>query len=413
MMPPPIPRALLRNAAKLVLADDDASNRASPPMRAHRMNGTQGGAPIKLLALTCAANVKMENVRWLWPGFIPFGKVTALESMMGVGKTQTALALCAAVTTGRSLPGCGTTPTGAAIIISLEDGHADTTVPRLTAAGADLSRCHLFEGYDFGGEHTDGTFNLAEDCQRLRLAIERTAATIVIIDPITATFGLTVNSYKDQDVRSVLAPLARVAEDTGAAVLFVRHFRKGGGSAEDAGGGSVGIGAACRSVLRVDRDPEVADRFLLSSVKSSVSRKPTTVAYRIESVALPGPIETSRIVWDGESHWTAATLAAQAMGTEERPRAEEAQDWLRDAISNGPKQAKELFRAADSEGIPRRTLQRAADVLGVEKKRKGFSEGSTWALPASIRAKEPPFVPSKSTARMGTNGTNGAVDVLL
>lgn len=94
------------------------------------------------------------------------------------------------------------------------------------------------------------------------------------------------------------------------------------------------------------------------------------------------------------------------MSTDEKPRAEEAQDWLRDALRGSPRPAKELFRAAEIEGIPKRTLQRAADVLLVLKERKGFGEGSTWALPSAIHAKNTPFVPSNSMTRMGTNGAN-------
>jgi hypothetical protein len=144
-------------------------------------------------------------------------------------------------------------------------------------------------------------------------------------------------------------------------------------------------------------------------VKSSVSRKPPTLGYRIESVTLPSeePIETSRIVWDGESTWTADALAYQAMSTDEKPRAEEALDWLRDALRDGQRPAKELFRAAENEGIPKRTLQRAADTLKVIKERKGFGEGSNWSLPTFIRAKESSFAPSKSMAPIGTNGANG------
>ena len=110
------------------------------------------------------------------------------------------------------------------------------------------------------------------------------------------------------------------------------------------------------------------------------------------------------------------SLAAHAMSTGERPRAEVAQDRLRAALRTGGQWAKELFRAAEAEGIPRRTLQRAADVLHVLKERKGFGEGSFWSLPSSIRANEPPFVTQKSMTRMDTNGANGGpddVDVLV
>lgn len=376
-------------------------------------NGANVDVPVKKLALLRASDVAMESVSYVWDGRIPLSKVSCIEGRMGVGKTTILAAVIAAVTNNRPLPGQASTPQGAAILISLEDGHADTLVPRLSAAGADLTECHLFDGYEFGGKRTGGIFSLAEDIERLRWAIEETGALFVAIDPFTAALGSTINSYKDQDVRRVLAPLSQLGADTGAAITFSRHFRKGGGAAEDAGGGSVGIGAACRSVLRVDADPEHPDRFLLSSVKSSVSKKPATLGYRIEGVSVSGQasIETSRIVWDGESSWTADALASHAMSTEERPRADEAQEWLQDALCNGAKSAKELFKAADAEGIPRRTLQRAADVLKVSKERKGFGEGSNWSLPASIRANEPPFTPPRTMARMGANDRQADVDV--
>ncbi len=227
--------------------------------------------------------------------------------------------------------------------------------------------------------------------------------------PFSAALDQSVNSYKDQDVRRVLAPLAKVAEETGAAIVFVRHLKKGGGTAEDAGGGSVGIGAACRSVLRVDRDPENEERLLLSSVKSSVSRKPPTVAYRIQGVVYPGqpPIETSRIVWDGESSWTAEALAAHAMGNEDRPRIEEAKDFLQVELSQGPRRAKELIKGADECGIAKRTLERAADAMGVARTREGFGGPMLWSLSAPSLAKETPFSPSNSMASMGESGESG------
>lgn len=419
----PIPPALARSAARVLSTSTPhhtpAVNRATSPLSIDGANGTNERNRIKRLAFVCASDVKMEAVRYLWEGFIPLGKVTGIEGRMGDGKTTIIGAVAAAVTTGGPLPGQSSTPQGAVGIISLEDDKGDTLVPRLCAAGADLKLCHLFDGYEFGGATEAGMFDIADDIERLRWIIEDKGLRYVAIDPFTAALPQSVNSHKDQDVRRVvLAPLAQLAADTGAAIVFVRHFRKSGGSAVDAGGGSGGIGNACRSVLRVDPDPETAERYLLSSVKTSTSKKPPTVGYRIEGVTLPHagsdgePIVTSRIAWDGISTWTADTLAAHAMNSEDRPRADEAQDWLKDALLGGPRLAKELFRAADSDGIPRRTLQRAADVLGVLKERRGFGEGSNWSLPDSIRAKETPFAPSKTMAQMGTNGTNGERPVL-
>ena len=385
----------------------------APPFVADEGVGTNAETVVKRLALVRASDVEMERVTYAWEGRIPLAKVSCIEGRMGVGKTTILTSIIAAVTSNRPLPGQAMTPTGAAILISLEDGHADTLVPRLSAAGADLTRCHLFDGYEFGGKRSGGIFSLAEDVERLRWAIVEQGAVFVAIDPFSAALGATVNSYKDQDVRRVLAPLAQLASDTGTAICFSRHFRKGGGAAEDAGGGSVGIGAACRSVLRVDADPENPDRYLLSSVKSSVSKKPATLGYRIEDVTLAGddPICTSRIVWDGESSWSADALAAHAMSNEDRPRIVEAQEWLQAALADGSKSTKELFKAAEADGIFRRTLQRAGDALQVTKARRGFGEGAYWSLPASIRATTAPSAPSITTARMGANDIFADVDV--
>ena len=375
-------------------------------------NGTE---PTKRLAFTRASEIRMVPVSFMWDGRVPRGKVTGIEGRMGTGKTTLITAIMAAVTKTGTLPGHSReVPGGAAMMISLEDDAADTLVPRLTAAGADLSRCHLFSGYDFGGEVRDGVLNLVLDMGRLREAMMDLRVVYLGIDPLVAVLGNKI-SYKDeQEMRAqILAPMKQVAEGTGAAMSFIRHFRKAGGAKEDAGGGSIGIGSSCRSVLRVDEDPETPERFLLSSVKSSVSKKPATLGYRLEEVRITPEITTSRIVWDGESTWTADSLAARSMDGEAGARETEAKEWLRDALASGPRSAKELLRAAESDGIARRTLQRAGDVLGISKKRKGFGEGSEWSLPLHSR-QESPFAPSSYTSRMdGTNGADDMVEVEL
>lgn len=384
-----------RNAAHDLLAARRAVTLGgSPPFAPARAsqndgaNGTNGAngpqPPVKRLGLVRASSIRMEAVNWTWDGWLPEGKLAIVDGLMGRGKTTMLCNVTAAITTGGPLPGQPHTPIGDVIVCSLEDGIADTIVPRLRASGANLDRCHVLDGYDVDGERVAGILNLEHDVQRIGLAIEQTAARLVWIDPFMAAIGRKVDSYKDQDMRALLAPLAKIAEETGATIVFARHPRKAGGSAENSGGGSGGIGNSCRSVLRVDDDPESpGPRFLLSCVKSSLAAKPATLRYRIEGVELEQDdeiISTSRIVWDGESTWTAEALAAQSAGGEETARSDEAKDWLRHALAQGPRSAKELFRAAEADGIARRTLQRAADILKVQKDRRGFGEGSHWSL---------------------------------
>jgi hypothetical protein len=57
-------------------------------------------------------------------------------------------------------------------------------------------------------------------------AVERMSAVLVIVDPLMAYLSAFINSHKDTDCRHALWPLAKLAEETGAAVLVVRHLNK-------------------------------------------------------------------------------------------------------------------------------------------------------------------------------------------
>jgi hypothetical protein len=96
------------------------------------------------LITQCAADVTPEPVEWLWPGRVALGKLTLIAGEAGLGKSQLSIAIAAAVTTGGDWP-CreGRAPQGNVVILSAEDGAADTVVPRLMAAGADRERVQL------------------------------------------------------------------------------------------------------------------------------------------------------------------------------------------------------------------------------------------------------------------------------
>jgi RecA-family ATPase len=91
----------------------------------------------------------MEPVKWLWPGRVAIGKHTALAGEPGGGKSQLTIDLAARVSMGAKLPcGEGTASQGTVIILSAEDSDADTIVPRLHAAGADLGRVYIVKAVE-------------------------------------------------------------------------------------------------------------------------------------------------------------------------------------------------------------------------------------------------------------------------
>ena len=98
----------------------------------------------RTLVVQRAAEVKPEKIRWLWPGRTAIGKLTLIGGSPGLGKSQITAFLAAATSSGGPWPCAeGEAPHGSSILLSAEDGIDDTIVPRLLAAGADLTQVHL------------------------------------------------------------------------------------------------------------------------------------------------------------------------------------------------------------------------------------------------------------------------------
>ena len=95
------------------------------------------------------AKIAEEEVRWLWPGWIAYGKLTLVCGDPGLFKSGITTDLAARVTTGRPMPLRELeTPAGNVLLLFAEDGAADTVKPRLRAAGADMERVHFYTPED-------------------------------------------------------------------------------------------------------------------------------------------------------------------------------------------------------------------------------------------------------------------------
>jgi hypothetical protein len=334
----------------------------------------------------CLADVASERVRWLWPRRVPLGKVTVLDGDPGLGKSTLALDVAARVTRGQAMPDGARADLGGAagvVLLSAEDGLEDTIRPRLDAAGADLVRVVALTAVAeaAGGERLP---ELTRDLAHIEDAIEAVGAVLVVIDPLMAYLGAGINTYRDQDVRRALAPLKALAEDTGVAVVVIRHLNKNGGAnALYRGGGSIGIIGAARSGLLVARDPDdpAGERCILVGTKSNLGPPAGALAYRVvqttEAVA--------RIDWLGESAHTAKTLLTQPESEGERGPGAEAKEFLRDALAEGERPAEDVLSEAQGARIARSTLHRARERLGVRVRREGFGPGGRWlwSLPES------------------------------
>jgi hypothetical protein len=331
-----------------------------------------GDAPV----LVCLGDVEAAPVAWDWPGRIARGRVALIVGDVGAGKTTVTLDMTARKTGGADWPDGGRPPEGPVILLTSEDGLADTVRAIIDRQGGDARRVYVLQAVRTeGGEHP---FTLERDLGALETAIKQTGAAWVVISPLSAYLG-SKDSYRDAEIRGLLTPLAALAETLRVAIVGIMHLTK----AQQARllsrvQGSVAFVAQARTVLVVGEDPNVAGRRLFASLKNSYGPKPATLAFRIDDHGLtwePDPVAGP-----------AETLLAQDQAetrTEARERTQ-AETFLRELLTPLPVKSTDVHTAAKANGIAQRTLWRAKANLGVTAERaKGDAKAPWyWIMPA-------------------------------
>jgi hypothetical protein len=338
---------------------------------------TNNGHDSQTCALgTLLSAVEPERVSWLWERRVPLGKITVLDGDPGNGKSVLATDLAARLSAGHPFPDGQACEAAGAVILNAEDGLAHTVRPRLDAAGGDAERV-LSLATVSTHEGDERPLSIPEDIPFIEEGVKSLSAKLVIVDPLMAFLSGTHNAHKDQDVRRALAPLAKMAERTGAAVLLVRHLNKAvGGKALYKGGGSIGIIGAARSGLLVGQHPEDEDLRVLAGQKSNLSSPPKSLAYTLTEA----PNGAARIEYKGVTEARAEALLSVPKDPEVRSALEEAMEFLRGELHGGPVMANAVKERARSSGISERTLLRAKSVLGVISRKEGDG-GWSWHLP--------------------------------
>ena len=196
---------------------------------AYRKLNTESN-PDETLESVCADAVEMNSIHWLWPNRFAFGRLGLITGLPDEGKGQLLWYIIAHVTTGGAWP-CdeGTAPIGNVIVLEAEDDLNDTVIPRLKAAGAELSRVHILNMVKINGKGDKRMFNLASDLALLKKKIEEIGnVALVVIDPLSAYLGRTkqVDTFRTTDVRNVLAPFTNLAAELDVAIIAIMHFNK-------------------------------------------------------------------------------------------------------------------------------------------------------------------------------------------
>ncbi len=329
------------------------------------------GTPKKSLKFVCMADVQPEQVRWLWEPYIPKGKITLLEGDPAAGKTFIALAIAAAVSTGGPFPNSetgraiGRREPGSVIYLSAEDGPADTLRPRLDMVGADPKRIYAITGTV--EDEKEGIFSF-DDLTLLDVMADNVKPELIIVDPLQAYLGASVDMHRANETRPVLSRLSALAERHGCALLCIRHLSKASASKSIYRGmGSIDFTAAARSVLLAGSDPQDPKTRAIAHIKSSLAPAGASQGYELRD----------GFYWTGISYLTAASMLASEEPAK-KEKAKEAEEWLKEILVNGPMEKREIEELAEDEGIKARTLRRAFEKLRVKSYKKPGEKNGPW-----------------------------------
>lgn len=312
---------------------------------------------------TCAADVPLATVEWLWYPYIPYAKVTIIKGDPGLGKSRFALDLAARVSTGAPFPfeQNGRVPE-TVIYQTSEDDYQDTVIPRFIAVGGDLTRMFYIN------EQSNGHITFADE--RLRQQITLHKARLLVLDPLSSYIG-DVSLNAANEVRSQFDALISLARSTGCAILVITHLTKSDGKKLIyRTPGSIDVVGAVRSELTIDVDPEnSAKKYLLHS-KSNLAT-PGACVEMIERG--DGTFDYSQI-----SNITAQQLF-NSLNPIGRPadRFKEVTDIIAELLADGPRPSREC--AARLNSYAGATIQAAKKYLGVQSVRDG--DNWRWELP--------------------------------
>ena len=307
--------------------------------------------PRNRLQTVWLSDVQKRPIEWLWRPFLQCRAINLLTGDPNAGKSTIVCEIAAALSTGRPLPGDPVSlkrPPMNTWIMNGEDAADDTIAWRLDNQGADPKRVLITD------QQATIDVSLAREIDR---TVREAQIRLLVIDPLQAWMGSDVDMNRANETREWAGILRKVALDTGCAVVFVRHRRKGqpGDNKLYSGLGSIDISgfARCESSAIVGKD----GRRYLARTKGNVGPDGDGISYNIESVQEPGNDH-------GVLRWTGKYVEKVPTTISRTPKAlQNAIEWLGGFLKDGPKLAIEVLSESNRLGISERTLRRAKDGL--------------------------------------------------
>ncbi len=335
-----------------------------------------------IVQTTCAADIKPKSISWLWDSWLARGKFHIFAGQAGTGKTTIAIALAATVSIGGRFPDGTRSPIGNVLIWSGEDSAEDTLVPRLLAAGADLSKIHFIDNILHDDEIR--SFDPAIDIAELNHAAARIGdISLLIVDPVVN--AIACDSHRNGEVRRALQPLVDLGEKLCCAVLGIPHFSKGTGGKDplERVTGSLAFGAIARIVLATGKITEgETTRRIFCRAKSNIGVDHGGFEYDLHQKEIEGHegLFSSYSMWGQAVEGSARELLAENEPDNAGSEVDEAEQFLRELLAGRAITSGEVKRESRDAGYAWATIRRAQKHLGIKPTKSGMKGKWFWSL---------------------------------
>lgn len=357
-----------------------------------------------------ADNIPPEKKVWLWEQRIPANTITLFSGKGERGKSTVAIDLAARVTRGADWPDSAKNVMGPrkVLLMATEDDPADTIIPNLIAANADLSMIKIHRKLTIktqknGKEKkTRRALQLKEDIAVLQQAMkENPDFALIIMDPIMGYFG-DVNVNADKEMRPLMEKLQSMCHVAKVALIAIIHYNKNIElDSVQRIGGAGSVANVPRAIWNFSSDPENEDEFLMSRAKGNTMKLKTGMRYKMVGVDVPladgTTAECPRIEWLGTHNMNAdavdqvAKEAKDGGSTDDFSLVGRAISIIKAELEKGMKPGRDMHLVREREGISERTMRRAFSSLNGSYLnadgtpwRKGSKLPVFWALPNGV-----------------------------
>lgn len=365
---------------------EEAYLRTTAALAAEMAGDVSSSAALPLFDIVRTDTVEPKRVKYAWGGRIPLGALTLMPGEEGIGKSTIGANLISATTRG-ALPGEFYGTPRNVFVLAIEDGLDDVWVPRLQAAGADMSRVFVVRARMTEGGEPALAVTVPDDLAALAEEMAPHDPALVWIDALVTTLPDDVNSISYKDIAKTIWTLGQWAAKHDLAVVAPWHLNKATGTDTairmmD----SRAFRTASRSVLLVVPDPEAppnTTRGIIALDKTNASAMDVP-ALRYEVVAAPYSVSetspegwvsvvrstTGVVNWLGKVEGDGRAIARAALSPQIAVE-NDAVQWLRAFLAGGEQPRMDVVAAAEEDGYSEPAMKRAARTLGVVSRHEG------------------------------------------